>query len=92
MARLYTEGDFLRRLGEQFAGEMPEFPVRPAVLAKPGPDGRPRKLRFAPGCCRYCACWLRHAACAAPGPTRSDERRTERSTAACSPITKPTSN
>lgn len=49
VARLYTEGDFLRRLGEQFAGEMRlNFLFAPPLWAKPGPDGRPRKLRFGP--------------------------------------------
>ncbi len=49
VARLYTEGDFLRRLGEQFAGEIRlNFLFAPPLLAKPGPDGRPRKLRFGP--------------------------------------------
>ncbi|MBL8426773.1 MAG: indolepyruvate ferredoxin oxidoreductase family protein [Dechloromonas sp.] len=49
VARLYAEGDFLRRLGEQFVGEMRlNFLFAPPLLAKPGPDGRPRKLRFGP--------------------------------------------
>ncbi len=49
VARLYTEGDFMRRLGEQFAGEIRlNFLFAPPLLAKPGPDGRPRKLRFGP--------------------------------------------
>jgi len=47
VARLYTEGDFLKRLGEQFAGDLElSFHLAPPLLAKPGPNGRPQKMRF----------------------------------------------
>lgn len=47
VARLYTESDFVARLGEQFAGDLQlSFHLAPPLLAKPGPDGRPKKIRF----------------------------------------------
>ena len=47
VARLYTESDFLKRLGEQFAGNLQlSFHLAPPMLAKPGPNGRPQKIRF----------------------------------------------
>ena len=47
VARLYTEGDFLKRLGEQFAGDLQlSFHLAPPLLAKPAPNGRPQKIRF----------------------------------------------
>ena len=47
VARLFTEGDFMARLAEQFAGN-PQlgFHLAPPFLAKTGPDGRPQKIRF----------------------------------------------
>ncbi|MCG2576102.1 indolepyruvate ferredoxin oxidoreductase family protein [Dechloromonas sp. XY25] len=47
VARLFTESDFVARLGEQFSGDLQlSFHLAPPVLAKPGPDGRPKKIRF----------------------------------------------
>ncbi|HLO63506.1 MAG TPA: indolepyruvate ferredoxin oxidoreductase family protein, partial [Azonexus sp.] len=47
VARLYTESDFVARLGEQFSGDLQlSFHLAPPLLAKPGPDGRPKKIRF----------------------------------------------
>nr|MBL8409893.1 indolepyruvate ferredoxin oxidoreductase family protein [Dechloromonas sp.] len=49
VARLYTEGDFLGRLAEQFEGTPRlSFHLAPTLFARPGPDGRPRKLSFGP--------------------------------------------
>ncbi len=48
VARLYTQGDFLQRLGDTFSGGKLAFHLAPPGLARPGPDGRPRKLRFGP--------------------------------------------
>ena len=47
VARLYTEGDFLARLDEEFAGEgRVNFHFAPPLLARHGPDGRARKIAF----------------------------------------------
>ncbi|MBS1143894.1 MAG: Pyruvate ferredoxin/flavodoxin oxidoreductase [Proteobacteria bacterium] len=49
VARLYTEGDFLKQLGEQFDGNLRlSFNLAPPLLANPGPDGRPKKITFGP--------------------------------------------
>ena len=49
VARLYTDGAFERALREQFADwRRIEFHMAPPLLARPGPDGRPRKRRFGP--------------------------------------------
>jgi indolepyruvate ferredoxin oxidoreductase len=49
VARLYAESDFLQRLGEQFEGDLRlSFHLAPPLLAKPGPDGRPKKITFGP--------------------------------------------
>ena len=54
VARLYSDGAFERALREQFADwRRIEFHMAPPLLARPGPDGRPRKRRFGP--------WLLHA-------------------------------
>ncbi len=47
VARLYTTGDFARQLGESFEGEFQfSFHFAPPLFARPGPDGRPKKIRF----------------------------------------------
>jgi indolepyruvate ferredoxin oxidoreductase len=47
VARLYTDGEFQRTLREQFEGDAAlEFYMAPPLLSRPGPGGRPRKLRF----------------------------------------------
>ena len=49
VARLYTGTDFLSSLGERFDGKAQlSFHLAPPLLARPGPDGRPRKLTFGP--------------------------------------------
>jgi indolepyruvate ferredoxin oxidoreductase len=49
VARLYSEGDFLRRLGETFDGDLRlSFHLAPPGLTRPGPDGHPRKITFGP--------------------------------------------
>src|SRR4051812_9577467 len=49
VARLYTDGRFARALAEQFdvAGRI-DFHMAPPLLARPGPDGRPRKMKIGP--------------------------------------------
>ena len=47
VARLYSDSDFLQRLDDQFAGERRlSFHFAPPIFAKPGPNGRPQKIRF----------------------------------------------
>ncbi len=47
VARLYTESDFLDRLDERFDGDLKiSFHFSPPIFSRPGPDGRPAKLRF----------------------------------------------
>lgn len=50
IARLYTDGDFRRQLGEQFEGDFTlRFHLAPPLLARPDPHtGRPRKISFGP--------------------------------------------
>jgi indolepyruvate ferredoxin oxidoreductase len=49
VARLYTDGEFERRLAEQFDGwQRLAFHMAPPLLARRGPDGRPRKLKLGP--------------------------------------------
>jgi indolepyruvate ferredoxin oxidoreductase len=49
VARLYAETDFLGRLGERFDGDVRlVFHLAPTWLAKPGPDGRPKKTSIGP--------------------------------------------
>ena len=49
VARLYSETDFLQRLGEKFDGDLRlSFHLAPPDLSKPGPDGRPKKISFGP--------------------------------------------
>jgi len=49
VARLYTDGGFMQSLSEQFERwDRVSFHMAPPLLARPGPDGRPRKLRFGP--------------------------------------------
>jgi len=49
VARLYSETDFLQRLGETFDGDLRlSFHLAPPGLTRPGPDGRPRKITFGP--------------------------------------------
>jgi indolepyruvate ferredoxin oxidoreductase len=49
VARLYTDGSFERSLAEQFdaVGKL-EFHMAPPLLARPGPNGRPKKMRIGP--------------------------------------------
>jgi indolepyruvate ferredoxin oxidoreductase len=49
VARLYTDGRFAAALAEQFetTGKL-EFHMAPPLLARPGPNGRPKKMRIGP--------------------------------------------
>ena len=47
VARLLTDSDFLGSVAEQFSGDPQiSFNLAPPFLAKTGPDGRPKKIRF----------------------------------------------
>ncbi|MEY2926517.1 MAG: hypothetical protein RL367_994, partial [Pseudomonadota bacterium] len=48
VARLYTDGDFIKRLEQQFEGDYKlEFHLAPPILSKPKkPGGEPRKMAF----------------------------------------------
>ncbi|MGM9487063.1 indolepyruvate ferredoxin oxidoreductase family protein, partial [Ideonella sp. YS5] len=48
VARLYTDGRFQAALAETFESGTLNFHLAPPLLARPGPDGRPRKMRFGP--------------------------------------------
>jgi indolepyruvate ferredoxin oxidoreductase len=48
VARLYTDGRFQAALAETFEAGTLNFHLAPPLLARPGPDGRPRKMRFGP--------------------------------------------
>jgi indolepyruvate ferredoxin oxidoreductase len=49
VARLYTDGSFERSLSEQFERwDRLHFHMAPPLLARRGPDGRPRKLAIGP--------------------------------------------
>ncbi len=49
VARLYAETDFLKSLGQRFDGDAKlSFHFAPPLFAKPGPDGRPKKITFGP--------------------------------------------
>jgi indolepyruvate ferredoxin oxidoreductase len=49
VARLHTEGSFLARLKRDFQdGARLSFHLAPPLIARAGPDGRPRKMRFGP--------------------------------------------
>jgi indolepyruvate ferredoxin oxidoreductase len=49
VARLYTETDFLQRLGDHFDGKLRlSFHLAPPGLSRLGPDGRPKKITFGP--------------------------------------------
>jgi indolepyruvate ferredoxin oxidoreductase len=49
VARLYSDGVFLQSLGAQFERwDGLRFHMAPPLLARAGPDGRPRKMRLGP--------------------------------------------
>ena len=49
VARLYTDGDFMRQVNAQFEGDYRlSVHLAPPLFARPGPNGRPRKIRFGP--------------------------------------------
>lgn len=49
VARLYTDGSFLKQLREQFQDyDRLEFHLAPPILGRRGKDGRPRKSSFGP--------------------------------------------
>jgi indolepyruvate ferredoxin oxidoreductase len=49
VARLYTDGRFERALAEEFeATGRIRFHMAPPLLARPGPNGRPRKMKIGP--------------------------------------------
>ena len=49
VARLYTDGSFLRQLGAEFESwDRLEFHLAPPILGRKGSDGKPRKTTFGP--------------------------------------------
>ena len=53
MARLYTDGEFLKRIGEQFEGDWKlRFHLAPPLFARRGPDGHLVKKAYGPGMLR----------------------------------------
>jgi indolepyruvate ferredoxin oxidoreductase len=82
VARLYTDGEFQRALGEQFEGELTlEFHMAPPLLARSEGGEPPRKLRFGPWLLTAMR-WLARGR-ALRGTVldpfgRTEERRTER--------------
>ena len=47
IARLYAQPEFLQGLNERFDGDLRlSFHLSPPGLSRPGPDGRPKKIRF----------------------------------------------
>ncbi|MFZ2974270.1 MAG: indolepyruvate ferredoxin oxidoreductase family protein [Ferribacterium limneticum] len=47
VARLYAQTDFLKSMNERFDGDLRlSFHLAPPGLSRPGPDGRPKKIRF----------------------------------------------
>jgi indolepyruvate ferredoxin oxidoreductase len=49
VARLYSDGSFLRQVGETFESlDRLEFHLAPPILGRRGNDGKPRKSRFGP--------------------------------------------
>jgi indolepyruvate ferredoxin oxidoreductase len=53
VARLYTDGAFLKRIGEQFEGDWKlRFHLAPPLFARRGPDGHLVKKAYGPGMLR----------------------------------------
>ena len=82
VARLYTDGEFERSLGEQFEGDLRlEFHMAPPLIARARGSEPPRKMRFGPWML-WALRWLRHGkrlrGTAFDPFGHSEERRTER--------------
>ena len=53
MARLYSDGEFERRVAQQFEGDWKlRFHLAPPLFARRGPDGKPVKRAYGPGTLR----------------------------------------
>jgi len=82
VARLYTDGAFQQALAAQFERwQRVSFHMAPPLLARAGPDGRPRKLRLGPWlmpAMRLLAALRRVRGTWLDPFGRSEERRTER--------------
>ncbi|MNQ45646.1 indolepyruvate ferredoxin oxidoreductase [compost metagenome] len=53
VARLYSDGEFVRRVGEQFEGDWKlRFHLAPPMFARRGKDGHPVKRSYGPGMLR----------------------------------------
>ena len=91
VARLWTDGSFLRQLGQEFEHwDALEVHLAPPLLAERDADDRPpaRSAATAPGCCARSACSPGSSACAAPPSTRSAARPSAGWSAACWPSTR----
>ena len=87
VARLYTDGEFQRRIAEEFEGEglKLEFYMAPPVLVKPkgGRAAAPKKVRFGPVApARAEGAGARQGPCAARRSIRSAAPRSESSSGA----------
>ena len=53
VARLYSDGEFERRVAQQFEGDWKlRFHLAPPLFARRGPDGKPVKRAYGPGTLR----------------------------------------
>ncbi len=87
VARLYTDGEFLKTLRQQFEGDPRlEFYMAPPLLAR-AKDSRRARSGWGAGCCRRCACWRWASACEAACSTSSATRRSAAWSARSSPGT-----
>ena len=74
VARLYTDGTFLKQVANEFGGDNLrfEFHLAPPLLAKINPaTGEPRKMSFGPWMMSAFGCWRRFKSCAARRSTSS---------------------
>jgi indolepyruvate ferredoxin oxidoreductase len=82
VARLYADGQFAADLGKTFKGGRIKVWLAPPILARKGPDGRPRKMAFGGWMLKYGFPALAKLKGLRGGAFdifgASDERRTER--------------
>ena len=72
VARLYSDGEFERRVAQQFEGDWKlRFHLAPPLFARRGPDGKPVKRAYGPGTLRLFRLLARLRACAARASIRS---------------------
>ena len=72
VARLYSDGEFERRVAQQFEGDWKlRFHLAPPLFARRGPDGKPVKRAYGPGTLRLFRLLARLRRCAARASIRS---------------------